>query len=78
MSRLNRSPHFSARTQPPLSMSAYVFPPDGRHHDIAPDGDRFVILRRADTQAGNNDDFTGLIFIENWFQELTALVPLPV
>ena len=48
----------------------------GRGWDIAPDGNRFLFKTRATaTQTGEGSGFNGLIFVENWFEELKARVP---
>ena len=48
-----------------------------RNFDVAPDG-RFIMRRvQVATQTDDNEPFNGLIFVENWFQELTERVPLP-
>ena len=50
----------------------------GRNVDLAPDGDRFIFLRpEAATQTSDDEPFNGLIFVENWFEELKARVPVP-
>ena len=52
-------------------------PDFGRTFDIAPDG-RFIMLKPATAeQTGDEAPFNGLIFVENWFQELTERVPTP-
>ena len=47
-----------------------------RRYDIAPDGERFLMRRATGTQTVGDDAFTGLIFVENWFEELKARVPV--
>ena len=41
----------------------------GRAYDIAPDGERFLMLRAA------GDSERELIFVQNWGEELKRLVP---
>ena len=49
----------------------------GRGWDIAPDGERFVFRTpAATTEPVDESGFNGLIFVENWFQELKARVPI--
>ena len=45
----------------------------GRHYDLAPDGQRFLMIKPA------TDDTTSaqIIVVENWFEELTVRVPVP-
>ena len=70
---------FSFRTPEPLfSLSSYGLEAGadvGRPFDIAPDG-RFILPTSADEQTGD-EPFNGLIFVENWFQELAERVPIP-
>ncbi len=52
---------------------------NGRTYDISPDGQRFLLLKKA--VIDNTDDpFAGLTQIHvvlNWFTELERLVPTP-
>ena len=78
VAQIETEPTFSAGTPEPLfSLSGYGSP-TGRAFDLAPDGDRFI-FRTAGTAAQTSDDdaFNGLIFVEHWFEELTARVPVP-
>ncbi len=48
----------------------------GRHYDVSPDGQRFLLLREAgDTsaQAARRQ----IILVQNWFEELNERVPVP-
>ena len=68
--------------EPVFSLSGYGMqgsPATGRRFDIAPEGDRFIVRAPfgAAVQTGDDEPFNGLIFVENWFQELTERVPLP-
>ena len=48
----------------------------GRHYDVSPDGRRFLLLKQ-----GGNDEEEGeapiVMFVDNWFEELKELVPIP-
>ncbi len=46
----------------------------GGHYDISPDGQRFLMLRDPETQAGPQA-VTQLHVVFNWFEELKRLVP---
>ena len=46
----------------------------GRHYDLAPDGERFLMIKPATDDASTP---TQIIFVENWFDELQRLVPTP-
>ena len=81
VAQIETEPTFSPRTPEPLfSLLPGMIggPGDGRRFDIAPDGDRFIVRRlgAATTQTGD-EAFNGLIFVENWFEELTERVPIP-
>jgi len=44
----------------------------GRAYDIAPDGERFLMIKQAGADEGSA---TELILVQNWFQDLERLVP---
>ena len=60
-----------------FDLSAYQTGGGGRRYDLAPDGERFILRRSGGPQTADGDSFNGLIFVENWFEELTARVPTP-
>ena len=78
VAQVETEPTFSHRTPEPLfSLSGYAVgsgPTEARVFDLAPDGDRFI-FRRTGT-AAQTSDLNGLIFVEHWFEELTARVPV--
>jgi hypothetical protein len=43
-----------------------------RPFDLAPDGERFLMLREVGL---SGDESAGLVLIQDWFEELTRLVP---
>ena len=49
----------------------------GRRFDLAPDGDRFIIRTSGAPEQTDDDAPNGLIFVENWFEELKERVPVP-
>tara|TARA_B100000686_G_C16784746_1_gene974451 strand:- start:369 stop:3041 length:2673 start_codon:yes stop_codon:yes gene_type:complete len=58
--------------------TAYTMLGPGRNYDLAPDNERFLMRRLAEgTPSGGNSSFTGMIVIENWFNELTDRVTIP-
>ena len=81
VAQVETEPTFSSRTPEPLfSLSGYEIggPGTGRRFDLAPDGDRFVVQKPGTAeQTSDGDSFNGLIFVENWFEELTERVPTP-
>ena len=80
--QIETEPTFSSRTPESLfSTSGYAVgggPVSARSFDLAPDGDRFI-FRTAGTaeQTGDEEPFNGLIYVQNWFEELKRLVPTP-
>ena len=80
VAQIETEPTFSSGTPEPLFSVPGMFggPVAGRRFDIAPDGDRFIVRRvGVATQTSDDDPFNGLIFVENWFEELKARVPIP-
>ena len=45
----------------------------GRMYDIHPDGDRFLMIKPAETAEGGLG--SQVILVQNWFEELKQLVP---
>ena len=77
VSQVETAPTFSWTTPERLFGLESVRTAGGREWDIVPDGDRFVFLAPGPvTQTSGEAGFNGLIFVENWFQELTARVPV--
>ena len=82
VAQVETEPTFSAQNPAPLlSLIGYEIvsgPTTARAFDLAPDGDRFI-FRTAGTAASTSDEepFNGLIFVEHWFEELAARVPVP-
>ena len=82
VAQIETEPTFSSRTPEPLfSISSYGMggpPATGRRFDLAPDGDRFIMRKRGTAEQTSDDEpFNGLIFVQNWFEELKARVPVP-
>jgi Tol biopolymer transport system component len=48
-----------------------------RQYDVSSDGERFVVLKRADAAAAaaNDSDRARLVIVQNWFAELERLIP---
>ena len=80
VAQIETEPTFSSGTPEPLfslliGMGGRVAV--GRRFDLAPDGDRFIVRRvGVATQTSDDDPFNGLIFVENWHQELLERVPV--
>ena len=68
--RISTVPVFGVRSREVLfPMSPFPQSSDYTLHDIAPDGQRFVMLRREETPGRE------LMLVLNWFEELEARVP---
>ncbi len=78
---IEAEPSFSIGTPRPLfSLSDYksgLTAEEARLWDLAPAGDRFLLLSPAATQSTGNQPFNGLIYVDNWFHELLERVPVP-
>ena len=60
-----------------FTLRAYIAGAGARRgYDLAPDGERFLMRGSGAAQA-DQGRFNGLVFIQNWFQELTERVPVP-
>ena len=67
------------RFQPPeeLFEGGFVtYPNVSRIYDVAPDG-RFVMIHSAAAATTGTDALPEVIFVQNWFEELKARVPVP-
>jgi serine/threonine-protein kinase len=68
--RISTVPAFGVRSRAVLfPMSGFPLISDYTLHDITPDGQRFVMLRREETPGRE------LMLVLNWFEELEARVP---
>ena len=78
VAEVETDPTFSRST--PTQAVRLTFPVirGGRRFDLAPDGERFIVRTPSGgSQAAGDTPFIGLIIIENWFEELKELVPVP-
>ena len=48
-----------------------------RQWDVAPDGERFVMLREDPTANDRREGPAELVYVANWFTELAERVPVP-
>ena len=60
-----------------FDLSAYELTGGGRRYDVAPDGERFILRKAGGQVLADGDTFSGLIFVQNWFEELKERVPVP-
>ena len=65
-------PGFRAGAATRLFGGNYLFPQAGRHYDVTSDGQRFLMVK---PEAGGNE--AQIILVQNWFEELKRLVPVP-
>ncbi len=81
VAQVETEPIFSSRTPEvlfDLSRWGLGLSPDlARQFDIAPDGRFLLPTSGTAEQTSDNEPFNGLIFVENWFQELNERVPVP-
>ena len=74
---ITTEPTFSVGTPEPLfSLDAYLTAAT-RQWDMAPDGNSFVFQTPITTEPSTEaDSFNGLIFVQNWFEELKRRIPI--
>jgi len=67
-------PRFAAGSPTKLFEGGYLGGP-GRAYDVSPDGSRFLIITEGH---GSGDDSSPphIVVVQNWFEELTRLVPI--
>ena len=74
---LETEPTFRAGTPEVLFETQYYFPGAARTYDLAPDGQRFLIVKEgAVTDDADTSAQTQIVLVENWFEELKRLVPI--
>ena len=73
---IETAPTFEAGQPTLLFEDDYFFFLSRRTYDVAPDGERFLMVTTDDASSGDERDFR-MIVVENWFEELKARVPVP-
>ena len=71
--RLETDPSFTPET-PEVLFEGDYFAGAGRSYDVAPDGQRFLMIKAGDP-SDESSSAPELIIVENWFEELKRLVP---
>ena len=66
-------PAFEAGSPEVLFTGSYAFQ-IGRDYDISPDGQRFLMIKLAETTEGR--ERSHVVLVQNWFEELKRLVPV--
>ncbi len=75
VARVETEPTFTAEAPERLFASPDLRGGEGRKYDVAPDGDRFIFLKREAEQVTEEHD--SLVYVQNWTEELKARVPRP-
>ena len=70
---INTEPTFTAGSPVVLFRGKYTFGRVG-NYDISPDGQRFLMIKEADEEAGQAGRINVVL---NWFEEVKRLVPTP-
>ena len=69
-------PTFNAGDPEVLFEQQYVFALSYRTYDLAPDGQRFLMVKEAAAGDDAEGPVAQIILVENWFEELRRLVPI--
>ena len=75
VAQVETEPTFNAATPESVFIRTGFAGSEGREYDIAPDGERFLFLRGQGGQVAEGN--LGLVFVQNWFEELRARVAVP-
>ena len=70
-------PGFAFSNEQTLPIEGFIVVGFYRDYDIAPDGERFVMVFPADQTEGGESSRPQVIIVQNWFDELQRLVPSP-
>jgi len=68
---IKTEPTFTAGSPAVLFTGNYLTGTTNRQYDIAPDGQRFLMIKQEQTGV------TQINVVQNWFEELKRLVPTP-
>ena len=60
------------KSEPLFALSSYYVGLSGRAYDVAPDGQRFLMIKLPPP----SQHFEGLVVVSNWFDELKTRVPI--
>ena len=72
---ITSTPSFKIGTPKPVLEGPYTVSAPGRSYDVAPDGQRFALVRADDRV--EQPPLTDMIVVRNWVEELKRLVPTP-
>ena len=74
---ITSSPSFQHGNPEVVFEGRYDFAGPFRVFDLSPDGKRFLVRKPADAQTDDSVVPLDLVLVQNWFEELTRLVPTP-
>ncbi len=74
VARVETEPTFAAEAPERLFASPDLRGGEGRKYDVAPDGDRFIFMKRDAEPVIEEDD--SLVYVQHWLEELKARVPV--
>ena len=69
-------PSFVAGNPAVVFEGSYFVGPAGRTYDISPDGQQFLMIKEG-AQATDSAAPAQLVLVQNWFEELKQIVPVP-
>ena len=69
---IETDPNFVAGNPEMLFEAAYFLGPGGRTYDVAPDGERFLMIQQIESASNSQQ----IVVVQNWFEELKRLVPV--
>ena len=73
---IRTDPTFTSGAPELLFTGNYYFEAFVRSYDVAPDGQRFLMISRDDLSDAD-DTPPRLVYVDNWVEELKTLVPAP-
>ncbi len=72
---ITSNPTFDAGNPEVVFEGRYGFNQFFRFFDLSPKGTRFLVRKPVDAQADDSAAPPDLVLVQNWFEELTRLVP---
>ena len=74
---ITSSPTFDAGNPKVVFEGRYDFAGPNRVFDLSPDGMRFLMKKSSGAQTDDPVQPLDLVLVQNWFEELKRLVPVP-
>ncbi len=72
---IQRGESFSAGNPQLVFDGPYVAPNTGRTYDVAPNGERFLMIKDAASSDKTSGATANMIVVQGWFEELKRRVP---